>query len=92
MQPAAVRAAPLDRGAALSDLRALAGQLADADMEATNTVLGLQDRFGATLGDPFRRLDAAVGALDFETAARLCSELIAGLGSDVAEPLAEEPA
>ncbi|MEO5695998.1 MAG: response regulator, partial [Burkholderiaceae bacterium] len=83
LQPAAIEArgsapgAP-DRAVVCAALRAMAVQLQNADMAATDAMRDLQRDFGAVLGAPLAAMDDAVGALDFERALRLCHDLIEG--------------
>ena len=80
-EPRPVTTAGADPAAALRALREISVQLRDADMAATDAVVRLRERFGDVLGAPLERLDAAVGALDFDAASRLCEDLMARLGS-----------
>ena len=77
--PGTASAAPPDTRAALAPLRALAGQLHNADMAATDTFVAIQQRFGAPLAEPLQAIDDAIGALDFERALRHCNVLIGEL-------------
>ncbi len=81
LQPAASElgdsapAAP-DRATLCAALRAMAVHLQNADMAATDAMRDLQRDFGAVLGAQLEPMDDAVGALDFESALRLCHDLI----------------
>lgn len=66
----------LDSHALGDALRALAEQLRNADMAATDASIELQRQFGAALGQPLQSLGEAVGELDFERALRDCEGLI----------------
>ncbi|MCV2367804.1 PAS domain-containing hybrid sensor histidine kinase/response regulator [Roseateles oligotrophus] len=68
-----------DPAALLPILQALARQLRDSDMGATETLGNLQQGYGALLGERLGGLDEAVGALDFELALRDCEALIESL-------------
>jgi HPt (histidine-containing phosphotransfer) domain-containing protein len=66
----------------INDTRALQAALATlvrllkgSDMAALNAFGDLQRDFGGGLGEPLLALDEAIGALDFERAARLCEAL-----------------
>ena len=65
-----------DGTALVTILRAMAEQLQNADMAATDTMAEMQRRFGGALGDQLQPIDGAIGALDFESALRLCKKLI----------------
>ena len=80
-EPRPVTSARADPAAALQALRAISVQLRDADMAATDAVVRLRNCFGDMLGAPLEQLDAAVGALDFDAASRLCEELMARLST-----------
>ncbi len=73
--PVATPTMPLDTGAALAALRAITTQLQNADMAATDTMIGLMQRFGGSLGKQLKPMDEAISALDFERARCLCHEL-----------------
>jgi CheY-like chemotaxis protein len=75
-EPGPVDTAALDPAAFQAGLQALAGQLRQADMAATDTIETLQRRFGTALGPRLQALDDAIGTLDFERALRLCDQLI----------------
>ncbi|MDP1901016.1 MAG: CHASE domain-containing protein [Rubrivivax sp.] len=79
-EPAPGASAP-DTTALRAALQALAGQLREADMAATEAVVALQRQFGAAGLAQLQALDDAVGALDFERALALCQGLIAELES-----------
>ena len=68
-----------ERSAALDALQTLGAQLGDADMGATETMASLRRRFGTIFGEPLRRLDDAVGALEFDRAEVLCEAVIRSL-------------
>jgi two-component system sensor histidine kinase/response regulator len=69
-------AALLDAGTALTALRAMTGQLQNADMAATKAMAELQRQFGGPLRRQLLPINDAIGALDFEHALRLCDGLI----------------
>jgi PAS domain S-box-containing protein len=54
----------------------LAEQLENADMAATETIIQLQNRFGADLHDKLVPLATAISALDFMQAQQLCTALL----------------
>jgi PAS domain S-box-containing protein len=76
-KPGPAETPALDNTHLQTALQALAGQLRQADMAATDTMEALQRRFGAALGQRLQALDDAIGALDFERALRLCVQLMA---------------
>ena len=59
-------------------LQALAMQLINADMAATDTMLQIQHRFGAALDGQLQPMDQAIAALDFQRALHFCNELLQG--------------
>jgi hypothetical protein len=65
----------LDRAEFQAALHALAEQLRQADMAATDAMEALQRHFGGALGEALHPLDDAIGALDFELALQLCLRL-----------------
>jgi signal transduction histidine kinase/CheY-like chemotaxis protein len=68
--------ASFDAAASKAALLALASQLQNADMAATDAFAELQQRFGPAVGQPLRALEDAIGALDFERALHACRLLI----------------
>ena len=82
LQPAPVGAADpeppiVDTRALRAALVALARLLKGSDMAALNAFSDLQRDFGSALGESMQALEEAIGALDFEPAARLCDSLAA---------------
>ena len=75
--PPAGCAMPADNGALQTALKALAVQLGQADMAATDTMEALHRRFGGAVSGPLQALDEAIAVLDFERALLLCDDLIA---------------
>ena len=73
--PGTAPATTLDTHALQTLLRAMAGQLRNADMAATDAMAELQRQFGAALGEQLRPMDEAIDALDFERALSLCNAL-----------------
>ncbi len=67
---------PVDAQALHAALQAMATQLRDADMAATDAMGDIKRRFGAALGAPLASIDEAIGALDFERALQLCQGLM----------------
>ena len=80
----------LDTDAFLAALEALADQLGNADMAATDAFGELRRQFGVALGERLGPIDETIGALDFERALQLCDELRHELGSGLNVALAEE--
>jgi hypothetical protein len=82
LQPAPARderpaAAPSPNAGSLdAALQALAAQLRQADMAATDAMDTLLRQFGGALGTRLAPLDEAIGRLDFERALQLCLDLI----------------
>ena len=78
--PGMEKAAPpdtmVDTRALHAALRAMADQLRDADMAATDTMEHLKRRFGAAAGAPLGPIAEAIGALEFERALQLCEHLM----------------
>lgn len=57
-------------------LTLLREQLANADMEATATMLLLNGQVGMALEQEYQLLESAVNRLDFDTAQQLCNNLL----------------
>ena len=68
-------ATALDTHALQTLLQAMAGQLRNADMAATDAMAELQRQFGDTLGEQLQPMNEAIEALDFERALGLCNAL-----------------
>ncbi len=67
---------PIDAQALYAALQAMATQLRDADMAATETMEHLKRQFGAAVGAPLESIDEAIGALEFDRALQLCQVLM----------------
>ncbi len=78
-------ALPAGAGAAPAQMRRaleiLAEQLRHADMAATDTIAGMRTNLGSRADEQMQRLEAAVHALDFEAALRLCEAWREGLAA-----------
>jgi len=83
--PTAPAVASFDRAAFAPALRALAEQLRNADMAATDAMDALLLAFGSGPAERLRAMDEAIARLDFEHALRLCDGLIARTASELIE-------
>jgi len=81
LSPQSTQAGPamgLDDRMFIEALSALAGQLRNADMAATDAMAELRRRCGPDFASKLAPLQEAIGNLEFELALQICNELIEG--------------